>query len=387
MRKERKMKRFTNLIAITLVLTTIFALLFTPGCAKKPQEPKEIKIGAIIPLTGNFATYGEPVRDGMLLAVEEINNRGGIKGSKINLIIEDDAGDPKTAVNAFTKLSNVDKVPLVLGPLSSGASMATAPVAEKNKVVQLSTLAGIPDLSNAGDYVFRIYPSSEVGARFAAREAIKKFGPKKIAVMYMNNPFGQAAKTVYIDTARGAGVEVAGVESFPDGENDFRTQLSKIKQTVPDILFCSAYWGEGSRILVQMQELGLDIPVVGEDGWRGPIANIIGPKALKNLYFADLSFGPEFTDNKIMQDFIKNFESKYQKKASTYAATGYDAVYVAQKTIEEVGYNGESIKNALYKIDYPGALDHIKFDSNGDDIGVKFSLFQLNSNNEAVLVK
>lgn len=374
------MKRLLNIV-LTIVLITITLAI---GCKKKPGE---IKIGAIIPLTGGFATYGEPVRDGMLLAVEEINNAGGIIGGKIKLVIEDDAGDPKTSVNVFTKLATTDKVPVVLGPLSSGCSMATAPVAEKNKVVQISTLAGIPALSQAGDYVFRIYPSTEVGAGFAAQEALKRFMPKKIAILYMNNPYGEAAKKIYEKTAKESGIEILAMESFPDGEKDFRTQLSKIKQSNPDILFCSAYWGEGARILVQMQELGIDIPVVGEDGWRGPIADIVGEKGLSILYFADVAFGPEFKDNQVMQRFIKNFEDKYYKKASTYAATGYDAVYIAEKAIEEGSYSGEGIKNTLYRMDYVGALGHIKFDENGDDIGVKFALFQLNEKNEGILVK
>lgn len=136
-----------------------------------------------------------------------------------------------------------------------------------------------------------------------------------------------------------------------------------------------------------MQELGINIPIVGEDGWRGPIAGMVGKEGLKRLYFADIAFGTEFKDNKVMQTFIKNFEDKYHKKASTYAATGYDAVYIAKKAIESGGYNGEGIKNALYKIDYMGALGNIRYDENGDNVGVKFAIFQLNEKNEGILVK
>lgn len=371
-----------RLLSIVLVMALITITLII-GCAKKP---KEIKIGAIIPLTGGFATYGEPVRDGMLLAIEEINNAGGIEGGKIKLVIEDDAGDPKTSVNAFTKLATTDRVPVILGPLSSGCSMATAPVAEKNKVVQISTLAGIPALSEAGDYVFRIYPSSEIGARYVAEEAIKRFKPKKVAILYANNPFGQTSRKIYEEESKEFNLEVVAVESFSDGDQDFRTQLTKIKKASPEILLCSTYWVEGARILIQMQELGIDIPVLGEDGWRGAIAEIVGKKGLENLYFADIAFGPEFEDYNIMQRFIDNFESKYHTKASTYAATGYDAVYIAKEAIEEGGYNGEGIKNAVYKIDYMGALGYIKFNENGDDIGVVFALFQLNEENEGILV-
>ena len=371
------------LTVISIVIASV--IVFSFGCAK--QEEKEIKIGAIIPLTGPLATYGEPVRGGMIVAVEEINKTGGINGKKIALIIEDDGGEPKNAVNAFNKLATVDKTQIILGPLSSGSSMATAPLADKLKIVQLSTLAGIPALSEAGDYVFRIYPSSELGARFAAEEAFKKFRPKRVAILYMNNPFGGAARKIYTKAAMEFNAVVAGVESFQDGEKDFRTQLSKLKKSKADIVFCSAYWSEGSSILVQMQEQGINLPVFGEDGWRGPIAGIVGEKGLKKLYFADLAFGAEFKDNDIMQKFIDNFIRKYHKKASTHSATGYDAVYIAKQAIELGGYAGEGIKNALYKVDYVGAVGRTKFDKNGDNAGVEFSLFQLNKNNEGVVEK
>lgn len=374
-------------IWIGVGIIVVLALAIVLVVAQTEKEPKEIKIGAIIPITGSFGAYGEPVRDGMLLAAEEINSAGGIKGKKIQLIIEDDAGDPKTSVNAFSKLVNTDRVPLVLGPVTSGCSMATAPIAEKTKKVQISILAGIPDLTNAGDYIFRVYPSSELGARYVAEQAASQFKPKKVAILYANNPFGQTSRRIYEETAKKVGIEVVAVESFSDGDQDFRTQLTKIKKANPDLILCSTYWAEGARILVQMVELGLNIPVLGEDGWRGPIAEIVGENGLKLLYFADIAFGSEFKDNKVMQEFIKGFESKYHKKATTHAAAGYDAVYVAKKAIEEGGYKSELIKDALYKLDYLGALGEIRYNSNGDNVGVRFAIFQLNLNNEAVLIK
>jgi len=322
----------------------------------------------------------------MLLAVDEINNNGGVKGKKIKLIIEDDAGNPTTAVNAFEKLAGTDKVPMILGPLSSGCSMATAPVAEKNKVVQLSTLAGIPDLSKAGDYIFRIYPSSELGARFAAKQALEIFKPKKIAILFMNNSFGESAKNIYLEVAKESGCKVVTVDGFQEGEKDLKTLLSKVMQGGPDILFCSAYWQDGANILVQMQELGMKMPVIGEDGWRGPLFNLVGEAGLTHLYFSDILFGKEFKDNTVMQEFIANFMTRYNKNASTYSATGYDAVYVAKTALENAKYSGEDIKNILYTIDVKGATGEIKFDKNGDNVGIKFGIFKLDNNNDSMLV-
>ena len=372
---KKKIKPIFNLFLV-------FSLVFIMSCKK---EEDFIKVGAIIPLTGGFASYGEPVRDGMMLAVEEINNDGGINGKKLMLIIEDDSGVPKDSVNSFSKLVNIDSVQLILGPLSSGCSMATASLANKMKVVQISTLAGIPALSNAGDYVFRVYPSSKLGARFAADSAIKRFTPKKVAILYQKNPFGEAAKEIFKEISEKSKIEIVFADSFSDGQNDFRTLLTKMNSFDPDLLLCSAYWGEGSKILAQMIELGIDIQVVGEDGWRGPIAQIVGEKGLKNLYIADIAFGKEIEGNDIMRKFIENFEKKYNRKSDTYAATGYDAVYLAKKVIEKVGYNAEDIKNALYEMKYKGALGSIKFDKNGDNIGLRYEIFQLNKENEAFL--
>jgi|SRR3990172_4994608 len=351
-----------------------------------PTQSGEIAIGAIDPLTGPFAAYGAPVRDGMLLAVDEINAKGGINGQKIKLLLEDDGGDPKVSVNAFTKLATVSKVPVIIGPLSSGASMATAPLADRYRVVQLSTLAGTIDLTNAGEYVFRIYPSSEIGSRYVAKVAIDRFKAKRVAVLYPNNPFGVTSNKFVAEVIKQSGVEVVAVETFKDGDRDFRSQLSKIKQAKPDVILCSAYYEEGAQILVQAKQLGLTVPILGEDGWFGPIAGIAGD-TLKNLYFANVAFGPEFKENQRMQGFIAAFRERFKKIPNSYSAAGYAAVYVVKDALQAGGYDGTKIKDVLYKLDLQTAFGTIKYDHNGDNIGATYDLFQLNEKNEPILVK
>lgn len=392
-----KAHRLTRKLLLSLIVPV--ALLTLPACERKPAEPpatpssttqpaatqKAISVGAIDPLTGPFAAYGEPVRDGMLLAVDEINEAGGVNGRKLTLILEDDAGDPKNAVNAFTKLATVSKVPVVIGPLSSGCSMATAPLAERYKVVQLSTLAGTIDLTNAGDYVFRIYPSAEVASRFIANVAIQRFRAKRAAILYPNNPYGVAANRFINEVLKGAGVEIVAVETFNDGDRDFRTQLAKTKQANPDVLICSAYYEEGAQILVQAYQLGLQVPVLGDDGWFGPIADIAGD-ALKNLYFANVAFGPEYTENQPMQRFIRAFKQRYKREPNSYAAAGHAAVYVVKAAIEKAGEDATRIKEALYATDLQTAFGTIKYDNNGDNTGARYGLFQLSKTNELVPV-
>ena len=366
------------------VAGAVILLWFAFGHIKK--EPATMRIGAIDPLTGPFASYGEPIRDGMLLAVEEINATGGINGKKIDLILEDDGGDPKTSVNAFTKLATISKVPVIIGPLSSATSMATAPLADRFHVVQVSTLAGTIDLTNAGDYVFRIYPSSELGSRYIAKIAADRFHARRAAVFYPNNAYGVASKKFVVDTLKGDGVSVLAVETFNDGDRDFRTQLIKIMQAKPDVILCGAYYEEGAQILVQAKQLGISVPILGEDGWFGPISRIAGD-ALKNLYFANISFGPEFKDNAPMQQFIGAYRARFKKQANSYAAAGYAAIYLVKHAIEVGAYDGTKIKEALYHTDLMTAFGRIKYDQNGDNIGATYNLFQLDANNEPVLVK
>jgi len=372
---------------VALVLAIAWATLPTTFERGVSAQPSSFAIGAINPLTGPFAAYGEPVRDGMLMGFDEVNANGGVAGRRLELILEDDSGDPKSAVSAFTKLATVSKVPVVIGPLSSGASMATAPLANRYHVVQLSTLAGTIDLSRAGEYVFRIYPSSEIGSRFIAKVAIERFHAKRVAIFYPNNVFGVASRQFVTEVMKQAGVDVVAVETFKDGDRDFRTQLTKISAAKPDVIICSAYYEEGAQILVQATQLGLAVPILGEDGWFGPIAQI-ADGALRNLYFANVAFGPEFKDNRVMQDFIAGFRKRYSRPSNSYSAAGYAAVYVVKHAIEIGGYDAEKIKDALHQTDMETAFGRVRYgDQNGDNLGAVYDLFQLNDQNEPILVK
>jgi branched-chain amino acid transport system substrate-binding protein len=373
------MKKNFFLIIILLLIAGIEL-----GCNENNSET--IKIGVINPMTGDFAVYGKPVQDGMNLAVDKINSEGGINGKKIQLIFEDDEGNPSKTVNAINKLIKVDKVSIVLGPLSSGTSLAAAPIAEKNKIVQISTLAGTPDLTNSGDYIFRIYPSSILGAKYTAEKAIEMSSPKKVAILYPNNTLGKASALVYAQECKKQNIEVVVTESYNDGDKDFRNQLVKIKQSHSDLILCSAYWGDGANILKQMTELNIMVPVFGEDGWHGELSALVQSSILNKLFFADLLFGAGF-NNDIMKKFIADYETKYKKKATTYAATGFDAVYIAKQAIEKNGSNSEKIKDYLYTIDYTGACGHVRFDKNGDNVGVSFGIYQIDSNDNAILIK
>jgi ABC-type branched-subunit amino acid transport system substrate-binding protein len=198
------MNKSTKIIIGIIVAIIILAGIWY-GVSKKPTTPttkEPIKIGAILPLSGKNATYGNEIKNAIDLAIEEINNSGGINGRKIEVIYEDDQADPKIGTNAMQKLVNIDKVPVVLGSWVSNVVVASAPIAEKAKVIVMAE-AIAPSITNAGDYIFRIQPSATYYSDKLMEVVINKLGLKKIAIIYINNEFGVALRdTVKTATQR-----------------------------------------------------------------------------------------------------------------------------------------------------------------------------------------
>jgi len=264
--------------------------------------------------------------------------------------------------------------------------MAAAPLANRYQVVQLSTLAGTIDLTNAGDFVFRMYPSSEIGSRYIANVAIRDFHARRVAIFYPNNALGVTSRRFVTEILANAGAQVVAVETYQDGDRQFRTQLTKIRDARPDVILASSYYEEGAQILAQARQLDLNVPVLGEDGWFGPIAATAGP-ALRNLYFANVDFSADQPNGQAAQAFVRAFRARYNRPPNSYAATGYAAVYVVAQAIEHGGDTSTGIRDALYRTDMATAFGRVRFDSNGDNAGASYSLFQLDQNNNPVLVR
>jgi branched-chain amino acid transport system substrate-binding protein len=349
-------------ILFSVLLLIVFSL---PACSKKQPESKEIKIGVIAPFSGESAKYGEDIKRGYDLAAEELNAGGGIKGGKIKLIYEDDEGKPDKAVTAAQKLIQKDKVIAILGPLWSSPTLAVAPIAEKNKVVLLSSGASSPKLTDAGDYIFR----NEVSDSYGAEQTAKRFlelGFKDIAILYVNNDFGVGQKDVTEQVYTKEGGKILIAESFEQDAHDFRTQLSKIKEANPPAIFIVGY-KETILILQQMRELGIKAQILSVALFEDPeILEKVGNIAEGAIYTYYGTFDPN-SNNEWIQRFVKRFKEKYGTNPQYYAPLGYDAVKILALAIEKGGDNSESIKNALYSIrDFPGLSGSNSFDKNGD---------------------
>jgi len=354
------MKKFWVWIGIAVVVILAAVLIVT----QTRKGEKEIKIGVILELTGPLSRLGERSKRGMEMAVEEINSSGEVKGSKINLIVEDTKSDPKEGVAAFLKLINTYHVPVVTGATGSSIVMACAPIANEKKVVLFSTGATSPLITKAGDYIFRNRLSGEAEVKAMAEFAIKKLNIKKIAVLYVNTDYGVGNKDVFKRTYEDLGGKVLLSEGFDQGESDFRAHLAKIKKLPIEGVYIIAV-GENGYILRQAKEMGINVQFLSTVGIEGPDVLKIAGDAANGVIYTVQKFDPSSSDK--TKRFSQKYFNKYGEEPDLFAALGYDAIYIITKVINEYGYDAEAIKNGLYKLkNFQGVVGSISFDENGD---------------------
>jgi branched-chain amino acid transport system substrate-binding protein len=337
----------------------------TGGKTTKEEVKEEIKIGTIGPLTGDVASYGISTKKGVEVAVDEFNQKGGINGKPVRLISEDTRGEQTETANAASKLVERDKVTAIVGGVISSETMTAGPITNDAKVVMISsssTAVGVPEI---GDYVIRNCLSDEVQAVQLAEFAVEELGLKKFAVMFTNNDYGLSLKDAFEKRAKEL-AEVTGIETYNDGEKDFRTQLTKLKGKNPDALYIAGYYTEAAKIAQQAKEQGLDVAILGADGFYSPILVELGGDAVEGSVFTAGFFTDDPAEN--AQKFVKAFKSKFNEEPDMFAAQAYDAAMILLTAIENAGgVGGEAHQKEMLKIkDYPGITGSTSFTPIGD---------------------
>ena len=183
------MKVFRSFL-VQLAIMLISSLFLITGCTKKEKEPETIRIGAILPLTGDIAEYGNRIKKGIDLAIEEIENQGGINGKRAKVLYEDSTGFPKGGVSAVQKLISINRVPIIIGAVASSVTLAIVPQTTESKVVLFSPASSSPKLSGVSPFFFRDWPSDVLEARLLAEFTFNKLGIKKVAILNVNNDYG-----------------------------------------------------------------------------------------------------------------------------------------------------------------------------------------------------
>lgn len=335
------------------------------------REPKEevIKIGTVLPLTGTEASWGQDAKEGIDLAVEEINSNGGIDGKKIEIIYEDGQCKPEPAVTGAHKLINIDNVSIIIGEICSSATLAIAPIAEESRVILISPGSASPKITQAGDYIFRNWITDAFTGKKIAQLTYNDLDYKEIAVLYINNEWGVGLKDVFEEEFKNLGGEILISEGFEQDAKDFRTQLIKIKAKNPKAIFIPVYYIEAGLILKQTEELGIEAQFLSGDAIEKPEFIEIAGDLAEGVIFAAPFYDLESEEENI-KNFVNKYKSRYGRKPGVVVAHAYDAMNIIILTLKscETGNSG-CVKDMLYSIkDFPGITGATSFDKNGDAI-------------------
>ena len=338
------------------------------ACNISNKNANEYLIGCSTPLTGDGANYGKSTKQGIDLAVKEINNQK-ILDKPLKVVFEDDKINPTDGVNAVNKLVNVDKVPVIIGPFGSSVTLAAAPIANKNKVVMIGASATADDIATAGDYIFRITPPNSKQGSDVAAFCFDKLQSKKAAVIFQNNDYGTTLKSAFEKKYTELGGEITIDEGVDLGIKDLRTQITKLKSTNPDVVFFPLHVAEAGLLLKQSRELGLNAKFISCDGAMvDDLLNIAGNTA-EGTYYTTLALGYGISDNMI-NSFDSSFRKKYNQDPDVYAAYYYEVTKIVATAIKAAGFDADKIKTFLYSMKgnnaYKGITGVTSFDSNGE---------------------
>ena len=308
-----------------------------------------VKLGFVTAYTGPGAAYGVAMKEGVDLAVEEINKNPNTK-VKIDLKTYDTKLVKAEAINAFKKCIEQDKVLAIEGPMTSGEMFAAGPIAQQSKVVAFGTGTTAPGITDIGDYIFRNAIPGKLAIPVTMKKAHDKLGFKKVALMYSNNNDQMVGESkIYQELYKEMGLEVVDVETFADKDTDFSAQLTKIQASNPDVICVAGLYQEGALIVKKAREMGLNQPIVGNNGFNSPAYIQQGGAAADGTLVATPWDAERKTDK--AQNFRKAFVAKYGHEPDQFAAQAYDAMYVLHQAVEGATGKFEFDQNRDPKMD------------------------------------
>jgi len=346
--------------------STIIAIaLLLVACVQSPTgdviQNTPISIGEITSLTGKGAVYGEEVHQGIMLAVEHINTAGGINGRPLSVISEDEQCNAQVGTTAAIKLTSVDTVVAVVGPMCSTVAVAAAPVFQEASVVAISPVASAASLTSKGDYIFRVSVSTKNHGVNIARFVVDELAIENVAILYINQDNGVEYRDGFIKAFEERGGVVTHVESYEPTTTDYKTVLAKLAEDA-DLLFVAGQLNL-ELILRQSHELGLSWTIVGVPAMESVDIEATGASA-EGVFYSYSSFTP---DDSALVTYQDAFEKKYGVPSGWFAANAYDATMLIADGLRMCGEDSACIRDYLFTVEgYPGVGGVTTFDEQGD---------------------
>lgn len=361
------MSKWSRILSVCLAAMLVVVMT---GCVKSTSTggKSSIVVAMVNPLSGDAATYGLSHKNGFELAREEINKAGGIKGQQIEAVFHDDAGDPKQAAAGAQKFADQKNIVAIVGSALSSNTLAMVPITDKAKLPHSVVSSSTPKLSGISPYFFRMaVQDAQIGILMGDLMA-QKLNATKVAILYPNNDFGKGLAAVVESQLKTHNVTVVSNQAYLATDKDYSALLTGIKaQGVDAIAVCGTYT-DGGLIVKQANELGIQVPIVSGPGFYSPKFVEIAGKAAERAIFlnAFVSSNPEPN----VQTFVKKYKEKYGMEPDTFAALGYDQMYVIAKAIEKAAEKGavtrENVREAMASTNYAGVTGTVTFNDKGD---------------------
>ena len=356
-------------IPIVLLCLAVALML---ACGSDPENDEPFVIGAMDALTGVAESYGNPLHQAKLLAVEEINAAGGINGRMLELIVEDSKCAAQDAITAYRKLTDVDGVKIILGTTCSGSMLGAAPLAEQEGVILLSASATSPDIASAGDNIFRT-AINDLRLGIDTGNTLWVDGARNIATITESTDYAEGTRRTAVARFEELGGSVVAAESFSTDVTDFRSQLTKLINENPDsLLLASQGEASGGTVIKQARELGYDGPIYSEIVPTGLVALGIAGDAATGL--KAIIPNPDLSST-AGKEFLANFKARYGVVASLpwFQGSAYDDVYIAAECLKQTNddQDADGFRDCLSGLTWSGAIgDGYSFDENGDVVGL-----------------
>jgi branched-chain amino acid transport system substrate-binding protein len=365
---------FSKMAMIVTLLFVLSTFNSMTNFSNVEAAKQTIKLGVVSPFTGENAEFGSNLRDGANIAIDQLKAAGKLKNYDIDLVCEDDKGNPTAAVNSVNKFLYHDKVMAVIGHVNSTNTLATMGITKQNQTPQLAPCWSVKVTDSNNPYIFRVTASDSIAANTLVDYLIKT-KMTKIAIINENDDFGRGGMENIKKAMKVRKLAPVAVESYTRGDKDFSGQLLKISAQKPQAVLIWGIYVETAAIAQQIRQLfSYDVQILGSSGMAPPpYRNIAGKAADGSIYVAAWS---NADSSALGKKFIADYKGKYHKDPSDIAARGYDAMMIISKALDKMGNVSsqnvsqfrKKLRNAIAKVKFQGLQGAYAFDKTGEGL-------------------
>jgi branched-chain amino acid transport system substrate-binding protein len=350
------------IIAFVIVAVSLLAVMLVVWPPNSTTQRKVVRFGAILPMTGNAANYGELMRKGISIAQDEFNNTRTSEQMRLEVIIEDSRSGPKDGVSALNKLINVDHVSAVMPALSS-VVLSCVPICERNSVVLLNCPANSPKLRGTGTFVFNVTILSDQESEYLAKYAYREMGARSANILFINNDSGRGYRDSFATKFTALGGEVKLSEGQGQGATDFRSIVARFKNAPADITFMCSYYAETALFLRQCRELGFKSKWLSYASIETSDFLKLAGDTAEGIIYSQPGLEVNASDS-ITKYFVGTFRERYGEDPDFWSAQFYEGTRLLCAAVAAGAETGEEIRQFLIELkDFEGLGGSITFDN------------------------